>query len=588
MITQSCRTSVDNSVGKGDGYTIPSTDIFSVNNIRKCKAYVLSMQQRLDRAVADNNEKAINNIFNILVRRSFAVKILAVWKVTQNEGSKTAGVDGVAIPKNATRQEKNKIRHRLLETINVKSKPQPIRRTHIPKPNGKKRPLGIPTLSDRINQEIHRIAIEPIAEYHAHDNSYGFRPKRSCHDVTEMIHKCVAKSDRKRYILEGDIKSCFDHISHQHIANTLRHWKIPKYAVTTIRRMLKSKIFHKGKIYDTETGTPQGGVISPLLANVALTSFDHYIAMKYGKTVYYGGKHQISPMIRYADDFIILCESKTQAKEIKQDITEYLSRHIGLTLSEEKTKITHIKKGFNFLGFNIRKIPKNRHGRKSDISDYKLIIRPEVDKVVNLLRECKEILNSNKQAKQENLNVMLNQKLIGWGNYYRFVNSNKTFGKIDSLLWHKLLRWAKRRHSNKSTKWVIDKYFSKRPNRKSAYFGKDNQVFRLSNIRIKKSRHIKVRAGKRVYNRNDALYWKMLEEKRAKSQLIGNGKFTTLFRKQKGICGYCNTPITHTDIEKQETHIHHIIPKAQGGSNSYSNLRLMHAECHRETHRNLN
>ena len=558
---------------------------FTIENIRKCEAYVLSMQKRLDRAVANNDSKGIRNTFDTLIRRSFAVRIIAVWRITQrNSGKNTAGVDNISIPKGANRKQADKIRYELLSRIDIKSEPNKIRRTYIPKANGKKRPLGIPTLSDRINQEILRIAIEPIAEYHAHDNSYGFRPKRSCHDVMEMLHKCLAKSDRKRYILEGDIKSCFDNIDHQHIANTLRFWKVPKYAVNIVRKMLKSKIFYEGKIYDNETGTPQGGVISPLLANIALTSFDYHIAMLYGKTVYYGGKHQTSPMLRYADDFVILCESKTQAKEIKQDITDYLSSEIGLTLSEEKTHITHIKKGFDFLGFNIKKFPKHRHHNRADIKGYKLMIKPQREKVINLLRNCKEVISNNKQAEQANLILLLNPKLIGWCMFYRYVNSKKTFNKIDHAMHEKSWQWAKRRHKEKRVDWIIDKYYSKRPNHKANYFGKDISLFRLSTIPITKERHTKVQNGRRVYNRDDIGYWNEREEHRAKRQVIGDGRLSKLFKKQKGVCHYCNTPISAFDIENRLIHTHHLIPKAQGGSNSHSNLRLMHAECHREIH----
>lgn len=521
-----------------------------------------------------------------MVRRSFAIRVLAVWNITQrNDGKHTAGVDGVKIPKGKNRKTTDKIRLKLLNEINIKSQPSNIKRAYIPKGKDKLRPLGIPTLADRINQEILRIALEPISEYHAHDNSYGFRPKRSCHDVMALLHISLAPRNRKRYILEGDIKSCFDNISHRHIRNTLRHWKVPKYACNIISKWLKAKIFYNGQITDSKTGTPQGGVISPLLANVAMTAFDHYMALKYGNTVYYGrGKHQTSPMIRYADDFIILCESKTQAKEIKQDITEYLSKEIGLTLSKEKTRITHIKKGFNFLGFSIKKYPKSKHHNRWDIGEYKLAIMPQKEKVNKFLRNCYDFIDSNKQAKQENLIRHLNPRIRGWGNYYRFCNRTKTYSRLDNLLWHKTFDWLKRK-TGKGSKWILKNYYSKRPNRKSQYFGKDGITLqRLCEIPIPRTRYPKVKNGYRIYNIHDRDYWIKREKDKAKMSIYADKRRAYLLKRQKGVCQHCNTPISAYDLQEGMSHLHHIIPKAKGGKDIYSNLQLLHTECHREIH----
>ena len=313
-------------------------NIFSAENIRNCERYVLSIQKRLDRAVATNNSKRIRHLTDLLTKKSQAVKILAVYRITtENTGKNTAGVDGISTPKDKV--ERDNFRHRLISEIDITKKPDPIKRVHIPKANGKKRPLGIPTTSDRIIQEILRIALDPIVEYHSHSNSYGFRPKRSCHDAIAHLFNTLSTKWSKRYVIEGDIKGCFDNISHEHILETLRGWNIQSQIVDIIKSMLKAKINYNGQITSSDKGTPQGGVISPMLANVALTAFDNYYEKTHGK---YRNRNLYSrPMIRYADDLVIVCESKQKAVEIKADITQFLSDKIGLELSDEKTKITH-------------------------------------------------------------------------------------------------------------------------------------------------------------------------------------------------------------------------------------------------------
>ena len=552
-------------------------DTFTAQNIRKCEEYVLGMQKRLDKAVANNDRDKIRTIFNILIKRSHAVRVLAVWRITyRNSGKNTAGIDGICIPKNATREETDNLRFRLLNLINISQTPKAIKRVYIPKSNGKKRPLGIPTIQDRIIQEIFRIALEPITEYHAHDTSFGFRPKRSCQDAQDALFKYLANSNRKRYILEGDLKNCFDNISHKHITNTLRHWKVPKYAVRIIKAMLKSGVVENGQVTRNEEGTPQGGVLSPMLCNVALTSLDWYISELFGTTVYHGGKHNISPMIRYADDFVILCKSKTEAKRMKEWVKQYLSYSMGLELSDEKTKIVHIKQGFDFLGFNFKKYPK-KHNAK-DMKDYKLLIRPQKEKIVNHLRSCKEVIDENKQATQEGLIRLLNSKIRGWGNYYQHVNSKSTFSTIDYYMWWKAYRWAKRKHSNKSKKWTINKYFQRRNKGKSYYFKTDKiALYALSDIPIQ--RHIKVSNGRRVYNSNDTEYWDNRDRKLMYQRLYRKHK--NVFKRQKGNCPECNSLLRPEDT----LHLHHVNPKHSGGTDKQSNLSLLHAECHRDLHR---
>jgi RNA-directed DNA polymerase len=475
--------------------------MFDAKSIRNCQEYIVSIQRRIDKAVADNDKSSIRQNFDILTKRSEAVRLYATWKITRNnKGKYTAGVDEVALPRERGIEEQNLFRLKMFQEIDISKKPNKIKRVYIPKTNGKKRPLGIPTIHDRIVQEIYRIALDPIVEYHFSNNSYGFRPKRSCHDAISHIYLKVARENRFRYVVEGDIKGCFDNINHQHILKTLEEWHTPNWAIEHIEKMLKSEIFHNGEVYDSETGTPQGGVISPMLANVALTSLDDF-SKKFNK--------RSNPIIRYADDFIITVKSEKQGKDVKQEIADFLKEKIGLTLSEQKTHITHIRKGFDFLGFNVRKY--QTHNTRTG---EKLLIKPEKERVNSALREWSELIKTNIHAKPHILIKLLRPKVLGWAMYYRFAVSQRIFSKVDYTLWCKLHKWTKRRHPNKSKEWLIEKYFYYPKGNKTQIFYDEDTGERMPQIaELPIKRFVKVKEGKRVYNNDpDTIeYWKKRE-----------------------------------------------------------------------------
>ena len=568
-------------------------DIFSASNISRCENRVFSIQTKLDKAVADNDVNSIRELFNLLAKNSLASKVLSVWRITQrNSGKYTAGVDSISIPKD-DRDAQYQIRLKLLGEIDITRKSDPIRRVLIPKSNGKTRPLGIPTLRDRINQEILRLAIEPIAEYHFCDNSFGFRPKRSCHDAIENLFKKLSRPASFRYVVEGDIKGCFDNIDHNHIINTLLDWKVPIWATNSVNGMLKSDIFHNGKVYDNDSGTPQGGVISPLLANVALTTLDNFCQQQYGRTrSQRGHKSHDNPIVRYADDFVIVCKSLSFAERVKAEITEHLWDKIGLTLSESKTDITHITKGFDFLGFNIRKYPKRHTSHisksKRDLGDYTLLTKPQKEKVVSFLQDCKEVLSDNKSAKQETIIDLLNPKLRGWAMYYRHSVAKETFAKVDSEIWRKLFFWSKRRHNSKSKGWIINKYFSRVNDFKLTFKDNESGKYLTRVVLIPIRRHVIVNRKYRVYDNSPETreYWQKREYTNAYDQ-IHSVKLRKLFKRQKGKCSYCKEFMSKEQIVNTELHAHHMLPRSLSGTESHSNLRLLHNECHKEIHAKL-
>jgi len=450
------------------------------------------------------------------------------------------------------------------------------------------RPLGIPTIADRINQDILRMAIEPITEYHASDNSYGFRPKRSCQDAIEHLFNKLSRKATKQWVIEGDIRGCFDNISHEQIVETLRTWDVKRNIVNIIERMLRAEILLKDTIQETEMGTPQGGILSPMLANVALTAFDEYCKENFGKQMRQskkrGGSYIQNPLIRYADDFVIVCESKPEAEFIKEKIAEFLRNKIGLTLSDEKTRITHISDGFDFLGFNIRKYSeKNPKGKYHEIG--KLMIKPQKEKVLKVLEKMQEILLSNKTAKQVSIITMLNPIIQGYGMYNRFVVSQKTFSTIDNQLWHKLWKWAKRRHPNKPKKWIMRKYFTTTGRKGMFKDETGNKIINMAKIPIVRFGMIK--SGMRVHanDKKTREYWQKRVYTNALSQVYSI-KVEKLMKEQKGICPCCGNPITKDDIAGQQVHVHHMLPRSKGGSEKLNNLRLLHQDCHVLAHQN--
>ena len=539
-------------------------DIFSKSNRVRCERYVLSIQRRLDRAVANGDKPRIRWYSHILLKRSRAAKILSVYRICAiNQGRHTAGVDGVAMPKG--RREAIPKMMELLENTNIERKPNRIRRVDIPKPNGDKRPLGIPTIADRINQDIIRQTIEPICEYYFSHQSYGFRPKRSCHDAVQDIFTKMSRKTARQWVVEGDIKGCFNHIRHSHIATTLKEWGIGKTIRRVIDKMLKSGVMMNGVTTDTTEGTPQGGVISPLLANVALTCLDNEMVRHD-----FHSERKSNPIVRYADDFVITAKCQEQAKAIKGFVATFLKEKVGVELSEEKTKITHISNGFDFLGFNFKKYKD------------KLLVKPSKENISRVKRNLKVKLRECQDSRA--VVEKLNSITTGWSNYYRHCCAKRIFNQIgNAYLWVRIWEWTGKKHPTRNCKYRIARYydnwtFTDKPS--------GRQIRRMSDTTIR--RFVKVKKGKRVYDAEAREYWEHRDKMKAIGSIFTECKLVKkLFMEQKGKCLYCKESVTQADVQTSNIHIHHMTPRSEGGDRKLSNLRLLHADCHTELHGNI-
>ncbi|MEZ9411782.1 group II intron reverse transcriptase/maturase [Vibrio lentus] len=398
---------------------------------KSVEAHVLKLQMRIAKATREKKYSKVKSL-QWLLTHSRSAKLLAVKRVSQNKGSKTSGIDGVTWNTDV----------RCMKAVNQLSRKaysaKPLKRIYIPKKNGKLRPLGIPCMIDRAQQALHLLALEPVSETLADLNSYGFRPNRSTADAVSQCFKCLALKRSTKWVLEGDIKACFDKIGHQ--------WLIDNITVDKrmLEQWLKSGYVDKGLFYDTDEGTPQGGIISPTLMLMTLAGIEQQIkstALKMGARANFIG---------YADDFVVTCSSKeVLVNDIKPLIADFLAER-GLTLSEEKTKVTHIDDGFDFLGFNHRKYKG------------KLLIKPSKSNTLLFLRNLRELIKKHATIPVNDLIKLINPKLRGWANYYRHCVAKQVFGYVGHKLFQALWHWAVRRHPTKSKDWVVHKYFLNR------------------------------------------------------------------------------------------------------------------------------
>lgn len=560
-------------------------------NWKKFQIRVFKWQRQIYKASKDGDTKKVRRLQHILLNSTEA-KFLAVRRVTQdNKGKKTAGIDKV---KSLTPIQ----RVTMAKSLSFPTAGSPLRRVWIPKPGTtEKRPLGIPVMRDRCLQALMKLAMEPEWEAKFEPNSYGFRPGRNCHDAVTAIQNCIQK--RAKYVLDADIAKCFDKIDHKALLDKIGFKG--KYR-KQIKSWLKSGIWDDESFSETTLGTPQGGVISPLLANIALHGLESVVkdCIK-GMKVTWASGTKVRPsrisetvqLIRYADDFVILHDNLEVILKCKEAVENFL-KEIGLELSATKTRLTHTlelteeakpelgfdgKVGFDFLGFTFKQF-KTKH--KSSLNTrgnklgFKTLIYPSKKSIKKHQKALHDlILVKGKGLSQKALIKKINAIVRGWAQYFGISNANTTghLGKQDYLLYLKLRKWSLR---IKGTAGKAAAYWKNIGNNKWTFATPDKKTILLKHIDYsqglgKVDGYVKVRMDSSPFDENQ-MYWAL----RLTKNPLYSKRVITLLKRQKGCCSLCKLKFLDDDVWE----VDHITPRKDGGKDSYDNFQLLHVHCH--------
>jgi len=551
--------------------------------MRTARDNVRRLRQRIFKAAQAGDHKKVRNLQKLMLR-SHSNTLISVERVTEhNAGRVTAGVDGEVALTDEARAE-------LVARVPRQARtwqPRPVKRTYLPKPGAghKLRPLGIPVIFDRVLQARVKNALEPEWEARFEIRSYGFRPGRGCHDAIEVIFNTLrGRNARRLWILDADLTAAFDRIDHSQLVAALGSFP----GRDAIGQWLKAGVFEPGKGFTpTEEGTPQGGIISPALLNVALHGLEHAAGVRYQTgPAHIGWVRDTSPiLVRYADDFIVACHSQRQAEQVQARLAEWLAVR-GLALNEDKTSITHASRGFDFLGFNIRRYPNG-----------KLLIKPSTAAIKRIRKRLREVFQTMLGASARELIQTLNPIISGWAAYYRTAVSSGAFSLLDDYVWKLALKWATRRHRNKPKRWIADRYFGRfHPHRKDRWVlgDRDSGVYlqKFSWTRI--VRHQLVTGGASPDDPALAGYW----ARRRRKQQPPLGEYALYqLQRQHGRCPLCGDYLLHADHAPTCTaeweqwfrvtrkaiskHSLKIAGSARPGTPDRNRIHLVHTRCRR-------
>jgi RNA-directed DNA polymerase len=532
-------------------------------NWPKANRTVRNLRQRLFRAAQESNLKKVRSLQKLMLK-SYSNRLVSVRRVAQiNAGKHTPGVDKLVLKTPAARG--NMVDHLAHVTL---WKAKPVRRIYIPKTSGKLRPLGIPVVEDRCLQAMVKNALEPVWEARFEGSSYGFRPGRSCHDAIEKIYGLARPNKTKKWVLDADIKGAFDHISHDYLLKAIG----PFPARELIKQWLKAGYVEQEMFHATEEGTPQGGVVSPLLANIALHGMEEAIGVKYDYRGQLIGKRAV---VRYADDFVCFCETKEDAEQVQGILTGWLKER-GLTLSQEKTRIVHLTEGFDFLGFNIRHYAAPQTSR----TGWKLLIKPSKESVKEVQKKVKGLWAEAQGGNVQAVLTKLNPVIRGWANYFRTAVAKEIFSKLDSWMFYKTDRYTRWTHPQKPKDWRQRKYWGRlNPDRRDPWVFGDKQtggyLLKFSWFPIERHTLVKGTASPDDPKLKD--YWKERQAAKARDLTISKQK---LAKRQMGRCPECGESL----FNDEEVQVHHLLARSKGGNDAYSNLVLVHLLCHQHIH----